>query len=94
LVKKYLAEEKPKRTMDRKQTYGGRKPRSETERILPLIDEWLKTDQSVWKKQHHTAVRIFNRLVAEYQFSGSASNIRRLVRQRKGLMQEVFIPLE
>jgi len=93
-VKKYLAEVTPKRAMDRKQTYGGRKPRSETERILPLIDEWLKTDQSVWKKQHHTAIRIFNRLVAEYGFQGSESNIRRLVRQRKGLMQEVFIPLE
>ncbi len=93
-IRKYLKAEKSPTTMERKQIYGGRKPRKETERILPLIDEWLKADQSVWKKQQHTAVRIYNRLVEEYNFQGSESNIRRLVRQRKGLQQEVFIPLE
>lgn len=93
-VQKYLNAAKAQTTMERKQTYGGRKLRSETTRILPLIDEWLKSDQSVWSKQHHTATRIFSRLVAEYNFRGSESNIRRLVRQRKGLTQEVFIPLE
>lgn len=69
-------------TMARKQIYSGRKPREATQRILPLIDEWLKADQSVWKKQQHTAVRIYNRLVEEYDFHGSESNIRRLVRMR------------
>lgn len=93
-VKKHLDQEQPLTSKDRKQTYGGRKPRNETERILPLIDEWLKTDQSVWKKQRHTAARIYHRLVDEYNFRGCESNIRRLVRQRKGLIQEVFIPLE
>ncbi|MGG4036554.1 IS21 family transposase, partial [Paenibacillus cisolokensis] len=81
-------------TMERKHIYGGRKPRSETERILPLIDEWLKADQNVWKKQRHTAARIYRRLVDEYGFSGSESNIRRLVRQRRELLPEVFIPLQ
>jgi transposase len=93
-VKKHMRAEKLPTTIERKHIYGGRKPRSETERILPLIDGWLKADQSVWKKQHHTAVRIFHRLVDEYNFQGSESNIRRIVRQRKGLLQEVFIPLE
>jgi transposase len=93
-VKKHLAAKKPATTNERIHIYGGRKPRDETERILPLIDEWLKSDQSVWKKQQHTAVRIYNRLVEDYEFKGSESNIRRLVRQRKGLLQEVFIPLE
>lgn len=93
-VHKYLKSVSSPTSMERRNLYGGRKPRSETERILPLIDEWLKTDQNVWKKQHHTAVRIYHRLVDEYGFVGSESNIRRLVRQRKGLLQEVFIPLE
>lgn len=93
-VKKYMEAQKPPTTMVRKEVYGGRKPRSETERILPVIDEWLKADQSTWKKQRHTAVNIFNRLVAEYGFSGSESNIRRLVRQRRALLPEVFIPLQ
>jgi transposase len=78
-VKKHLNQEQPLTSKDRKQTYGGRKPRSETERILPLIDEWLKADQSVWKKQRHTAARIYQRLVDEYDFRGCESNIRRLV---------------
>lgn len=93
-VKKYLHAKKPPTIVERKEIYGGRKPRPETERILPLIDEWLKADQQVWKKLRHTAARIFRRLVDEYDFKGSEPNIRRIVRQRKGLLQEVFIPLE
>lgn len=93
-VKKHMQGAEPPTAMKRKEIYGGRKPRSETERILPLIDEWLKADQNVWKKQRHTAARIYRRLVDEYGFKGSEPNIRRLVRQRKGLLQEVFIPLQ
>ncbi len=93
-VKKYMKVNQAVSRMGRRDTYGGRKPREETKRILPLIDEWLQADQSVWKKQQHTAARIYQRLVDEYDFQGSKSNIRRLVRLRKGLTQEVFIPLE
>lgn len=92
-VKKYLQLNQAVSTMGRRETYGGRKPREETNRILPLIDEWLQADQHVWKKQQHTAARIYQRLVDDYAFQGSESNIRRLVRLRKGLTQEVFIPL-
>lgn len=93
-VKKYLKAQKPPTAILRKEVYGGRKLRSETAKIVPVIDEWLKADQSVWSKQRHTAAKIFNRLVSEYAFKGSESNIRRLVRQRKGLIPEVFIPLQ
>ncbi|NTZ16431.1 IS21 family transposase [Paenibacillus sp. JMULE4] len=93
-VKKHLEAELPPTTMERRRIYGGRKLRRETERIVPLIDEWLKADQNVWKKQRHTAARIYHRLVDEYGFTGSESNIRRLVRQRRTLLPEVYIPLE
>lgn len=48
-----------------------------------MIDQWLEDDRSVWKKQRHTAVRIYHRLVAEYQFRGAESTIRRVVRERR-----------
>lgn len=93
-VSKHLQSTTLPTAVERKRIYGGRKLQSETNRVVPIIDEWLKADQSVWKKQRHTATRIFHRLVDEYGFSGSESNIRKIVRQRKGRLQEVFIPLE
>ncbi len=80
-------------TITRNKTYGKRAYSDEIQRILPLIDEWLKGDESVWKKQKHTATHIYQRLVKEYKFAGSASNIRRVVAIRRNALKEVFIPL-
>jgi len=66
----------------------------ETKRIFPLTDQWLEEDQKRWGKQRHTATKIYRRLVEEYQFKGSESNIRKIVRERKKKIQEVYIPLE
>jgi len=94
-VRKYLSStvESPT-TLMRQKSYGNRAYSDEVQRILPVIDEWLKNDQSVWKKQKHTAVRIHARLVHEYGFTGSASNIRAIVARRKNKLKEVFIPLQ
>lgn len=78
----------------RKEVYGKREFTGETLRVLPIIDAWLAEDARTWKKQRHTAVRIFHRLVDEHGFKGSESNIRRVVRLRRKQLPEVFIPLE
>lgn len=93
-VSKYLTEAEPPTTMTRQKSYGNRTYSDEVQRVLPVIDEWLKNDQTVWKKQKHTAVRIHARLVKEYGFTGSASNIRAIVARRKNKLKEVFIPLQ
>lgn len=81
-------------TLNRKQAFSNRTYSDEIQRVLPIIDEWLKQDESVWKKQRHTAVRIYHRLVEEYGFSGSASNIRKVVARRRRVFREAFIPLQ
>jgi transposase len=96
-VKKYLSTESVPTSIHRKNQEGkrlGRKANEETQRVLPIIDAWLELDQQVWKKQRHTAARIYKRLVEEYDFKGSESNIRRIVHKRKALQKEVFIPLQ
>lgn len=45
------------------------------------------------QKQHHTAKRIYDRLVTEMGFKGSESNIRRTVRILRGRSQDVYVPL-
>lgn len=45
------------------------------------------------RKQHHTAKRIYDRLVDEHGFTGGETTVRRLVRQLKGKTQEPFVPL-
>ena len=63
---------------------------------LDIIDGWLKRDKGSPKKQRHTAVRVYNRLVAEHGFKGAESTVRRYVREAKirlGLNgQQAFIP--
>lgn len=94
-VKKYLTNNEPPTTLNRQQSYRGKKEYSdETKRVLPIIDQWLEDDLKRWGKQKHTAVKIYDRLVKEYNFKGSESNIRKIVRRRKQKLQEVFIPLE
>lgn len=45
------------------------------------------------KKQHHTAKRIYDRLVEELGFTGGETTVRRLVSQLREKTQEVFVPL-
>lgn len=93
-VSKYLRENTAPTTVLRKTVYGTKEYSPETKRVLPIIDQWLEEDQKTWKKQKHTAIKIFNRLVDEYDFKGSASNIRKIVAKRRKEIQEVFIPLD
>lgn len=50
---------------------------------LETIDQWLESDRSQPPKQRHTSRRIYNRLVAEHEFDGGESTVRRYVRYAK-----------
>jgi transposase len=61
---------------------------------LPVIERWLQEDETAPRKQRHTAKRIYDRLVAEYDFPGSEVTVRRAVRALRGRRVEMFVPLE
>jgi transposase len=61
---------------------------------LPVIERWLKEDESAPRKQRHTARRVHDRLVEEYGFLGSEVTVRRAVRALRGRRVEMFVPLE
>lgn len=64
--------------------------------FVDIIKQWLREDQKVHKKQHHTARRIYNRLVFEHSFQGAESTVRQEVRRLKEELgitaKEGFIP--
>ncbi|WP_245842336.1 IS21 family transposase [Parageobacillus galactosidasius] len=93
-VSKYLKQNEAPTTIRRQNSYSGKEYSDETKRVLPIIDQWLEDDLKRWGKQRHTAARIYRRLVDEYDFKGSESNIRKVVAKRKKKLQEVFIPLD
>jgi transposase len=63
---------------------------------LKVIDRWLEDDKERPKKQRHTAVRVYNRLLQEHDFKGSEPTVRRYVREAKLRLgvgaRQVFIP--
>lgn len=62
----------------------GRPPESPLlEPYARLIDSWLAEDRRCWRKQRHTAKRVYDRLVEEQGFAGSYSTVRRYVRRRR-----------
>jgi len=61
--------------------------------VIPLIDNWLKEDESQPKKQRHTATRIWIRLKEEAGFTGGESTVRRYVHEKRLVVPEVFVPL-
>ena len=59
-----------------------------------IIEKWLEEDKRQPKKQRHTALRIYTRLVGEHNFSGGERTVRQYVSRLKPNFQEMFIPLE
>ena len=58
-----------------------------TDEVSAFILSCLEEDQQVsFKKQKHTAKRIYDRLVAEKGFTGGESTIRRKVKELKALI--------
>lgn len=55
-----------------------KKTSSESEVLAPYastIDRWLSDDAKYWRKQRHTAVRVYVRLRDEKGYAGSYSNV-------------------
>ena len=63
------------------------------EPFLPTIHQILEADRTAPKKQRHTAIRIFERLRDEYDFTGGYTIVKDAVRAWKQTNQEVFLPL-
>lgn len=71
------------------------KPAPVLDPVKPIIDQWLMEDEQMPKKQRHSAVRIYQRLVEEYGFTGGCSTVRNYVYSlKKETPKHVFIPLE
>jgi transposase len=66
-----------------------------TDEVVEFIQACLDADEHEnLKNQSHTAKRIYDRLIAEKEFSGGESTVRRKVREMKGSRPKVFVPLE
>ena len=61
--------------------------------VVAFVRQCLDEDTHSPRKQHHTAKRIYERLVAECGFSGGETTVRRLVRELREKPQEAFVPL-
>ena len=52
------------------------------------IQEWLDEDKKHWRKQHHTAQRIYERLVEEQGYTGSYSVVQRYLKKCRSVQTE------
>jgi transposase len=90
-IRKAPQEEQKGYSPRQKQSFSVLGPFSQT------IGQWLLADKEEPKKQRHTSHRIYNRLVIEYGFKGSESNVRKFVREARARLDvgrpQIFIPL-
>jgi len=61
---------------------------------LEWIEQVLKADKSVHRKQRHTARRIFERLKSERNYQGGYTQVKEAVRAMRPRLSEVFVPLD
>ncbi len=61
--------------------------------FIPVIEEILRQDREAPRKQRHTAKRIFERLKAEYGYTGGYTIVKDAVRGWRRQCSELFVPL-
>lgn len=61
---------------------------SKLDPFKPVIHEWLDEDKKHWRKQHHTAQRVYERLVTEHGYAGSYSVVQRYLKKCRTLQIE------
>ena len=61
--------------------------------FLGWIEETLKADQQIHRKQRHTAKRIFERLRDEHGYTGGYTMVKDAVREHERHHREMFVPL-
>jgi transposase len=69
------------------------RPSPVMDKYRPILEQWLRDDESTPPKQRHTATRMYERLRDEYGFTGGSSTVRRVVSQLRQSVPECFIPL-
>ena len=58
-----------------------------------LIDQWLEEDKKHWRKQHHTAKRVYSRLVKEAGYKGSYDTVQRYVQIKRKAEKQAYLEL-
>ena len=69
------------------------RPSPVMDKYRPILEQWIRDDQAAPPKQRHTAMRMYERLRDEYEFTGASSTVRRVVAQLRQSVPECFIPL-
>ena len=72
---------------------GQPRPKPTIGPFLGVIEEILRQDQKVHRKQRHTKRRIFERLQREYDYPGGYTAVKEAVREWDLQHREVFMPL-
>ena len=72
---------------------SGRKNDVITEDVKAFIISCFEEDKNAPRKQHHTAHRIYERLVDECGFTGCESSVRNAVAQLRCNYHKTFVPL-
>lgn len=62
-------------------------------RFHEVIDQILTDDEDAPRKQRHTAMQVFRRLVAEHDYAGGYDAVRRYIGKRRRRERPTFIPL-
>ena len=70
-----------------------RRKKPKIDPVLPIIHQMLESDRQAPKKQRHTAVRIWDRLINEERFDGGYTIVKDAVRAWRQSQKEVFVPL-
>lgn len=61
---------------------------SKLDPFKPVIQEWLEEDKKHWRKQHHTAKRVYERLKEEHGFDGSYSIVQRYMKKCRSVQTQ------
>ena len=72
---------------------SGRKNDIITDEVIDFIIKCIKSDKTAPRKQHHTARRIYERLVDECGFECCEASVRRAVAELRCKVGNVFVPL-
>jgi len=69
------------------------RPSPVMDQYLEILRQWIEEDEKAPRKQRHTAIRMYERLRDEHNFTGGSSTVRQSVAKLKNKVPEVFIPL-
>ncbi len=60
--------------------------------IRPIVKQWLEEDEHAPRKQRRTRTKMFRDLVELYDYDGSYSTVKNVIREFKAIHKEAFVP--